>query len=317
MYKRGIRNYLFRVCCTVCAIVTAPIGTGFRASAQTPSTDLSFEVATVKPVLSDSSHPFNPDRFGPQVNPAGASYWDMTLRDLIGYAYDVEFFQVTGPEWTSHDRFDIEARFPEQADKKDEKRMLQALLKERFKMAFHMEKRELESYALVVGKHGPKLVPSLLDPATPVPAASLTPESNNNVHGPDKSQPVKRADGSITIDRGVKGTQTVKFDSENWVRHLEDSKMTMHDLAARLGVCVDSTFHKVVDETGLHGNYQVAYDCPVPRPPNRADAGTMPPDPQGSYAVTRSLDALGLKLEKRKVLQDVYVIDHIERPSEN
>jgi uncharacterized protein (TIGR03435 family) len=33
--------------------------------------------------------------------------------------------------------------------------------------------------------------------------------------------------------------------------------------------------------------------------------------------LTRSLDALGLKLEKRKAPIDVYVIDRIEKPSEN
>jgi uncharacterized protein (TIGR03435 family) len=320
MYKRGIRSYLFRVCCAVCAVAIAPIGTGLRASAQTPSTELSFEVATVKPVLSDSSHRFNPDHFGSHVNPTGASYWSMTLGFLIGYAYGVESFQVTGPEWASHDRFDIEARFPEGADKKDDKRMLQALLKERFKLAFHIEKREMESYALVVGKGGEKLRPSPPDPVRPETDVPSTPGNPDVVHGPAKSQTIKNADGSITIDRGAKGTQTVKFDNENWVRHFEDSKMTMHDLAERLGICVDSTYHKIVDETGFQGNYQVAYDCPVPRPPNRAgsgDTGTVPPDPQGTDSLTGSLDALGLKLEKRKVLQNVYVIDHVERPSAN
>jgi len=320
MYKRGIRNCIFHACCTVFAIANTQISTGLRACAQTPSADLSFEVATVKPVLMDASHPFNPYHFGPHNNSAGASYWSMTVGFLIGYAYDVDFSQVTGPEWASHDRFDIEARFPEGADKMDDKRMLQVLLKERFKLAFHVEKREMESYALVVGKHGQNLVPSLPDPATSAPAASLNSEGNNVAHDPAKSQTTKNADGSITIDRGAKGTQTVKFDDENWVQHFKDSKMTMHDLAERLGSCVDSTYHKIVDETGLQGNYQVAYDCPVPRPPNRVasgDAGTLPPDPQGTYSLTRSLDALGLKLEKRKVLQDVYVIDHVARPSEN
>jgi uncharacterized protein (TIGR03435 family) len=43
----------------------------------------------------------------------------------------------------------------------------------------------------------------------------------------------------------------------------------------------------------------------------------MPADPQGASSLTRSLDALGLKLEKRKILMNVYVIDHVERPSEN
>ncbi len=76
----------------------------------------------------------------------------------------------------------------------------------------------------------------------------------------------------------------------------------------------------MVDETGLSGTYQVAYDCPMisssafPSAPD--NDGTVPPDIQGSV-LSRSLDELGLKLEKRKMPQDVYVIDHVEKPSEN
>jgi uncharacterized protein (TIGR03435 family) len=33
--------------------------------------------------------------------------------------------------------------------------------------------------------------------------------------------------------------------------------------------------------------------------------------------LNKSLDAMGLKLEKRKVQMDIYVIDHVEKPSEN
>jgi uncharacterized protein (TIGR03435 family) len=43
----------------------------------------------------------------------------------------------------------------------------------------------------------------------------------------------------------------------------------------------------------------------------------MPSDPDGSRTLAQSLDALGLKLEKRKVPLDIYVIDHVEKPSEN
>ncbi len=78
--------------------------------------------------------------------------------------------------------------------------------------------------------------------------------------------------------------------------------------------------HKIVDETGIKGNYQIAYDCPMrglQGPVSTDAAGTLPSDPQGSYVLTRSLDALGLKLEKRKMPMNVYVIDHVERPSEN
>jgi uncharacterized protein (TIGR03435 family) len=42
--------------------------------------------------------------------------------------------------------------------------MLQKLLAERFKLAFHREKKELPVYAIVVGKNGPKLTKSASDP---------------------------------------------------------------------------------------------------------------------------------------------------------
>jgi len=44
---------------------------------------------------------------------------------------------------------------------------------------------------------------------------------------------------------------------------------------------------------------------------------TMPSDPQGGGVLAKSLDAMGLKLEKRKMQMDTYVIDHVEKPSEN
>jgi uncharacterized protein (TIGR03435 family) len=303
MYKNGIPAYLFRVCCAICAIAITPIGTAFHASAQIPSTDLSFEVATVKPV--DPSYRFDGKRFWAHVTPAGASYWYMSPVNLIEHAYDIRSFQVAGPEWANASHFDIEARFPEGADKKDEPRMLQALLKDRFKLAFHIEKRELEGYVLVVGKHGEKLRPSLPEPTIPKTDDPLKPSDSNVAEAPAKSKVTKNQDGSNTIDMGKRGTQTLKFDQERWAMHLERSKMTMDELAGNLGTCLGSGVHKVVDETGIKGTYQLAWDCPQPgpRPPTGGDAGAS--DPQDSSSLTQSLDALGLKLEKRKTLQEV------------
>jgi len=41
---------------------------------------------------------------------------------------------------------------------------LQVLLKKRFKLAFHVEKREVEGYIFIIGKHGERLRPSFVDP---------------------------------------------------------------------------------------------------------------------------------------------------------
>jgi uncharacterized protein (TIGR03435 family) len=318
MYKNGPTRYLFWVCCVVCAVAIAPMGTGFRAGAQTPSTDPAFEVATVKSV--DPTYHFDGKRFWAHVSPAGASYWTMTPINLIEYAYGVESFQVTGPEWANHERFDIETRFPEGADKKDDRRMLQTLLKDRFKLAFHIEKRELEGYALVVGKHGDKLRPSLPDPVSSETDTTLKPVKDNVGKGPARAKITKNPDGSSTVDMGKRGTQTVKFDKEKSAWHYERSKMTMEELAGILSGCLGSGGHKIVDETGIKGTYQLEWDCPsaTQRSATDSDAvGTLASDPQDGSSLTRSLDAFGLKLEKRKILQDVYIIDHVERPSGN
>ena len=275
----------------ICALTLAAMSMASPATAQTPATQPTFEVATVKPILMDASHPFDPKHYGPNITSGGASYWGMSVADLIAYAYRVDALQVTGPTTMSTSRFDIETRFPEGANKKDERQMLQALLQDRFKLALHKEKKDLEVYVLLIEKHGEKLHAAAPDPivadSSPMPPA--------------------------------KPPMTVKFDSELWAQHFEFSKTTIAALTKMLPVCLGLGPHKVVDETGLKGTYQVVFDCPVPRPhlPAAPGAPTVTFDSDDHSALTRSLDTLGLRLEQRKLPMDVYVVDHVEPPSAN
>lgn len=320
MYNNGLRNYSSCVRLAVCAIVIATIGAAFLASAQTPPPEVSFEVATIKPVLMDASHRFDPNHFGSHVSSAFASYWSMTLVSLVTHALGVQPLEGTGPVWANADRFDIEAKIPEGADKKDEQRMLLALLEDRFRLSFHLEERQLDSYVLVIAKHGEKLTPSSPDPANSSSASPLEPGGIATGEAPVAPKVTRNPDGSRTIDFGNRGTQTMRFDEQLGAMHFESSKMTIGELAVQLMTCLGSGVHKVVDETGIKGTYQLAWDCPsaTPRPPiGRDAAGTLPSDPQDGSSLTQSLDALGLRLEKRATPQQVYVIDHVEKPSEN
>jgi uncharacterized protein (TIGR03435 family) len=314
------RIWLFCASCAIFVVSITQRCAPTCVDAQTASSDPSFDVATIKPVTFDAAHPFDPAHFWAHVYQARASYWSMTLDSLVTYAYSVQQFQVSGPEWTNADRFDIEARFPKGAAKVDEKDMLRALLKDRFKLAFHIEKRELDGYVLVVGKHGAKLRPSLPDLAKPETDSSLTPANINVGEEHAKPEITSNSDGSSTLDRGIEGTQTVKFDQKRWATHYEISKMTMEELAGRLTGCLGSGVHYVEDRTGIKGNYQVAFDCPLgtARSAISGDTSdTLPSDPQASSSLSQSLSALGLKLLKHKILLDVYVIDHVEKPSAN
>jgi uncharacterized protein (TIGR03435 family) len=116
----------------------------------------SFEVASIKP-----SPPMSPDRpiSGVQT-PGGGRLNTLStpLRMLIMFAYDVKDFQISGgPGWANSESYDIVAKADGNATRPQLKLMLQALLKDRFKLALRHETMDAPIYELVVAKGGPKL----------------------------------------------------------------------------------------------------------------------------------------------------------------
>jgi uncharacterized protein (TIGR03435 family) len=74
----------------------------------------------------------------------------------------------------------------------------------------------------------------------------------------------------------------------------------------------------VVDKTGLLGRYDIDLNYAPERqlPAGLENPGT-PADPNGPSIYTAVREQLGLRLEQQKDQEEVLVIDHIERPSEN
>ena len=312
--------------CAVCVVAITLFFAGACASAQKAPAPTAFEVATIKPSPSFDVVPFDPKTFGPRITQARATYTGMSLKYLTAYAYGVKMALVSGPEWMDSERYDIEATFPEGAAREDEPKMLQCLLKERFRLAFHIEQRKEPVYALVVGKNGSELKPSPPDSPDSVLDAPLKPGERYDGQGDRKIRVTTNKDGSLTSDMGKGGTRTTKFDSESMTMHMERSKITMLELAGLLPSMMRAYGpgeHMVADQTGIKGFYQVSLDYSLGislprRPAAGGDASdAIPSDPQGGGTLDRSLDALGLKLEKREVMMDVYVVDHAEKPSAN
>jgi uncharacterized protein (TIGR03435 family) len=79
-----------------------------------------------------------------------------------------------GPGWIGSDLFEIDAKAddPSTATVDQLRRMLQSLLKERFKLAFHMESKEIPGYFLIPAQGGLKLKA----PANTPPANAGNPE---------------------------------------------------------------------------------------------------------------------------------------------
>ena len=116
-----------------------------------------FEVATIKP-----SEPNRPGRLytmrGRQMMTVNTS-----VNNLIGFAYGLHPRQlVGGPDWLENDKYDVTGQpdvegLPNQVQMRY---LIERLLADRFKLAFHREPRELPVYAIVVGNNGHKLTKS-------------------------------------------------------------------------------------------------------------------------------------------------------------
>jgi uncharacterized protein (TIGR03435 family) len=129
--------------------------------AQMPSP--SFEVATIKPAAP------SPDGHTHINYPPGDRFsaTNITLLTLMQWAYGMPERQILeGPSWLSSTRFDIQAEadigekmksLNSEQGNELKRRMVQALLVERFQLKLHTESRTLPAYDLVVAKGGTKL----------------------------------------------------------------------------------------------------------------------------------------------------------------
>jgi uncharacterized protein (TIGR03435 family) len=119
------------------------------AAAQTPP---SFDVASVKPAIVSG-----PLRVNARVNPDGINFINVTVRQCIQRAFGLKTYQFVGPDWLNSERYTIVAKAGGQEPEERILRMVQTLLAERFRLAYHRETREIPVYALIAGKNGVKL----------------------------------------------------------------------------------------------------------------------------------------------------------------
>ncbi|HLW77227.1 MAG TPA: TIGR03435 family protein [Bryobacteraceae bacterium] len=121
----------------------------------------SFEVASVR-----ASPPDTGDRI--MINLGTYSHGRLTLTnttlaDCLRFAYGLTSdSQIAGESWIKMKdvHYDIVAKTAPDATREQAAKMLQGLLKERFKIESHWAPHEMSYYALTVGKGGPKLKPA-------------------------------------------------------------------------------------------------------------------------------------------------------------
>lgn len=278
------------------------------ASAQTAPSRLEFEVASIRPAAPiDASV-----KIGMHIDGSQVRFTSLSVRDCMRIAWRVKPYQVVGPEWVGSDRFDITAKLPDGAKSDQVPEMLQNLLTERFKIAFHNDKKEFAVYALVPAKGGMKLKETAPDPLADAAAA---PKSNLNVSASGSA-------AGVFVDLGQGSWYT--FADNKLVGH----KMTMDRLADNLSRYMDKP---VVDMTGAPAatNYDFSFEITpddyrtmlirsaigagVSLPPEAVHLADAPTD-----SLFSAMEAAGLKLDSRKAPQDVMVIDRADKtPTEN
>jgi uncharacterized protein (TIGR03435 family) len=255
-----------------------------------------FEVASIKASPAPPGYVYSVDN-------ARADLRGVALKNLIMAAYRIESYQLSVPEWTSSALFDISAKLPEGADKRQFPEMLRTLLENRFRLTVHHEAVQQEVYALVTGKEGPNLKDAApdnhFDTATLKDGSLLL--------------RIETEDGAWTV--------FVKRTDLPGGRTFDAPRITMAEFARTLLPYAD---HPVIDATGLKGAYHVTLGVPRPQQastprPNRD--GTIVPaasDPSGEISIFKSVQKLGLALEKRSMPVDHLIVDHVERlPTEN
>jgi uncharacterized protein (TIGR03435 family) len=86
---------------------------------------------------------------------------NVTLRSCVKWAYGVRDFQLSaGPDWIAAERYDISAKAANKADDAELRKMLRALLADRFQLVVREERKQLPVYALIVSKARAGLKPS-------------------------------------------------------------------------------------------------------------------------------------------------------------
>jgi uncharacterized protein (TIGR03435 family) len=114
----------------------------------------------------------------PRITPGRIVFGNTRIFAVIAWAYGFKCGEASkvdlisgAPPWVKSDQFVIQATFPENSNVRppadellvDSKNypqvqmMLRSLLVDRFKLAFHREKREVPAYELILAKGGPKL----------------------------------------------------------------------------------------------------------------------------------------------------------------
>jgi uncharacterized protein (TIGR03435 family) len=262
-------------------LITGAIALSVLAAAngagQAPAGDAAFEAASIRLNLSGRDGGGGRPRGG-----GGYTFTNVTVRSLISLAYNLPGDRILGgPPWILSDHYDIDAISKENATVAETAVRVRSLLRDRFRLAVHMDRRDLPVYFLVLaradGRLGPGMRRSSID--------CTDPEARKKAVAAARDE---RIVCGITFATGAYTAGGVA-------------------VSTLLGTLTAASGRAVLDRTGLTDTYDIELKW------------TPLPDPNSDNVsiFTAVQEQLGLKLESGTAPLDVVVIDRIERPTEN
>ena len=273
--------------CAALLVIGVPVGIGLLDAAPQGQTTERFEVATIKRNTGPAAD--GPVGGGIGFRPGRFLADNITLQQLIVYAFERQASEVSGaPDWVRSDRFDMTATVPPPPagfNARDtparNRRLVRALLADRFNLVVHEDRREMPVFELVLARSdrrlGARLRPSDADCGNPAKVVPQ-PESRADVLPPCAA---RTAIGLMSA-RG----------------------MLLTDLTMLLGT-FPAVGRRVLDRTGLTGRFDFDLEwTPADQPPDALPT-----------LFTALQEQLGLKLEATRESMPVLIIDSVSQPS--
>ena len=214
---------------------------------------------------------------------------------------------IAGPEWIKSQAWDIQALMPEGTPSYKSwqwpsgtpqlRRMVQTMLADRFKLVLRRETREIPVYLLKVAKGGAKFNGH---PPRPPGSRFIWDNGDGVIVGEDKAEGFRVGFGPRDADGKLRSGRM-----EVWNTPLSELTSSFSDTAGRI----------VLDRTGITDkvNFNLTWF-------GTGIATSIDPlglSNIGGASLSRVLSEIGLQLEDAKAPVEVWVIDQVDKPSEN
>jgi uncharacterized protein (TIGR03435 family) len=207
------------------------------------------------------------------------------LSVLIQLAYGVRDVQLSGgPAWVASDRYDVSARADGPARFEEMRPMLRSLLADRFKLQLRRETKDLPVFELVASDRGLKITAMKEDGCA------------------DQQKFL----GPLNVCGGVRRQSTPQG------QVLEAVGITTATLAELLS---DSVGRIVIDKTGFTESFSVRLEFTNSAMNPSVDSAPSASSAPSLFAALE--EQLGMRLRAATGPVEAFVIDRVERPSEN